>query len=161
MKLISCYIENFGTLSHYSLNFSEGLTVIKEANGFGKTTLAAFIRTMFYGMPRASKNLSKNDRKRYMPWQGGKFGGNLIFESNGKQYRIERFFGVTPNQDTFSIIDLKTKKKSSRFSLNVGQDLFEVDSDSFERTTFMPQQYQETSLTTSSLSILNLRIKTY
>lgn len=151
MKLISCYIENFGTLSHYGLNFSEGLTVIKEANGFGKTTLAAFIRTMFYGMPRASKNLLKNDRKRYMPWQGGKFGGNLIFESNGKQFRIERFFGDTPNQDTFSIIDLKTKKKTSRFSQNVGQDLFELDSDSFERSTFMPQQYQETSLTTSSI----------
>lgn len=151
MKLISCYIENFGTLSHYSLYFSEGLTVIKEANGFGKTTLAAFIRTMFYGLPRASKNLSKNDRKRYMPWQGGKYGGNLIFESNGKQFRIERFFGDTPNQDTFSIIDLKTKKKTSRFSENVGQDLFELDSDSFERSTFMPQQYQETSLTTSSI----------
>jgi len=151
MKLISCYIENFGTLSRYSLNFSEGLTVIKEANGFGKTTLATFIRTMFYGMPRASKNLSKNDRKRYKPWQGGKFGGNLIFESNGKQFRIERFFGDTPNQDTFSIIDLKTKKKASLFSENVGQDLFELDSDSFERSTFMPQQYQETSLTTSSI----------
>lgn len=151
MKLISCYIENFGTLSQYGLNFSEGLTVIKEPNGFGKTTLAAFIRTMFYGMPRSSKNLLKNDRKRYMPWQGGKFGGNLIFESNGKKFRIERFFGDTPSQDTFSIIDLKTNKKTSRFSENVGQDLFELDADSFERSTFMPQQYQETSLTTSNI----------
>lgn len=151
MELISCYIENFGKLSQYNLKFSKGLTVIKEANGFGKSTLAAFIRIMFYGMPRGGKSIEKKDRKRYKPWQGGKFGGNLTFESNGIQYRIERTFGDVPSQDTFTLIDLKTKKKSARYSKNVGQELFEVDSDSFERSTFMPQLYQETSLNTSSI----------
>ena len=151
MKMINCHIENFGTLSQYNLAFSEGLTVIKEPNGFGKSTLAAFIRTMFYGMPRSSKNILKSDRTRFMPWQGGKYGGSLTFESNGKQYRIERFFGDTPGKDTFSILDLKTKRESLQFTNNIGQELFELDSDSFERSTFMPQLYQETSLNTSSI----------
>ena len=60
MKLISCYIENFGGLSQFSQEFGPGLTVIREDNGFGKTTLAEFIRAMFYGFPRKSpKQLSK------------------------------------------------------------------------------------------------------
>ena len=52
MKLIELYIENFGGLSRYSLKFQDGMTVIEEPNGFGKTTLAEFIRAMFYGFPR-------------------------------------------------------------------------------------------------------------
>ena len=44
MKLISCYIENFGCLSQYKLDLRPGLTLIEEENGFGKTTLAEFIR---------------------------------------------------------------------------------------------------------------------
>ena len=51
MKLVSLYIENFGGLSQYSLEFSEGVTVIAEPNGFGKTTLAEFIRAMFLRLP--------------------------------------------------------------------------------------------------------------
>ena len=70
LKLISCYIENFGGLSKYSIQFQPGITVIEEPNGFGKTTLAEFIRAMFYGFPRASKTLEKNSRKKYLPWQG-------------------------------------------------------------------------------------------
>ena len=57
MKLISLYIENFGCLHQYDLEFRDGLTVIREPNGFGKTTLAEFIRAMFYGFPRAAKTL--------------------------------------------------------------------------------------------------------
>ena len=49
MRLISLKIENFGNLSEYTLSFERDLTVIFEDNGFGKTTLAEFIKTMFYG----------------------------------------------------------------------------------------------------------------
>ena len=52
MKLLSCYVENFGGLHQYAVTFRDGLTVIDEANGSGKTTLATFIRCMLYGMPR-------------------------------------------------------------------------------------------------------------
>lgn len=151
MRLISCYIENFGKLSKYSIDFSDNLTVIKEKNGFGKTTLASFLRVMFYGMPRAAKNLKKNDRKRYKPWQGGKYGGNLVFETNEGCFRIERSFGEAPGQDVYRLIDLGTNRESHRFSENIGTELFELDSVSFERSTFMPQMYQETEFMTGSI----------
>ena len=96
MKLIRCYIENFGGLHQYTVDFNEGLTVICEPNGFGKTTLAEFIRAMFYGFPRAGKDLSKNLRMKYSPWQGGRYGGYLVFEHEGTRYRIARSFGDVP-----------------------------------------------------------------
>ena len=63
MKLISLYIENFGGLSQYALDFQDGLTAIEAPNGFGKTTLAEFIRAMFYGFPRKAKTLDKSRRQ--------------------------------------------------------------------------------------------------
>ena len=51
MKLISCYIENFGKLSKKEFKFDKALTVLNEENSFGKTTLANFIVSMFYGLP--------------------------------------------------------------------------------------------------------------
>ena len=46
MKLLECHVDNFGKLSNYEYRFSESLTVIQEPNGFGKSTLAAFIKAM-------------------------------------------------------------------------------------------------------------------
>lgn len=151
MKLVSLYIENFGGLSQYALDFSEGLTVLQEPNGFGKTTLAEFIRAMFYGFPRKAKTLDKSKRQKYTPWNGGKCGGHLTFQLEGDCYRIERTFGATPRGDTFRLIDLKTGRKSDRFSEEIGVELFGLDADSFERSTYMPQLHDSAPLTTDSI----------
>ena len=49
MRLIELYIENFGKLSNYKYSFTQGLNVINEENGYGKSTLAAFIKSMRFG----------------------------------------------------------------------------------------------------------------
>lgn len=151
MKLIELYIENFGGLSQYKVEFQENLTVLEEANGFGKTTLAEFIRAMFYGFPRKGKTLDKSRRQKYTPWNGGKCGGNLTFEADGNRYRIERTFGATPKSDTFTLIDLATNKKSSHFTEEIGLELFQLDGDSFERSTYMPQIGDGAVMTTDSI----------
>ena len=143
MKLISLYIENFGGLSQYTLQLGEGLTTVLEPNGFGKTTLAEFIRAMFYGFPRKSKNLDKSLRQKYAPWNGGCYGGYREFEHEGRCYRIERTFGSNPKGDTLSVIDLNTGRKTARFGEEPGQELFGLDADSFERSTYFPQQRSE------------------
>ena len=56
MIITSCYVENFGKLHQYSLELTQGMNILNEENGWGKTTLAAFIDAMLYGMenkPRA------------------------------------------------------------------------------------------------------------
>lgn len=50
MKLISCYIENFGRHRRFAMEFSRGMNVIRANNGWGKTTLAVFLKAMFFGM---------------------------------------------------------------------------------------------------------------
>lgn len=151
MKLISCYIENFGGLHRFSLSFDSGITVVERPNGFGKTTLAEYIRAMFYGFPRAGQSLEKNIRKKYHPWQGGKCGGNLVFSRGGKTYRMERTFGQTPKQDTFRLYDLETNRESQDFSENIGAELFHLDADSFVRSTYLPQIHVSGPLTTDSI----------
>ena len=151
MKLIRCYIENFGGLHHYTADFKGGLTVIHEPNGFGKTTLAEFIRAMFYGFPRAGRDLSKNPRLKYLPWQGGRCGGYLIFEHEGKRYRIERSFGETPKGDKCRVCDEDTQKEIKDFGTDIGLSLFGLDSDSFVRSTYMPQLHDNSPLSTDNI----------
>lgn len=151
MKLIRCYIENFGGLSHYRLDFQQGITVVQEENGFGKTTLAEFIRAMFYGFPRSGKTMDKNPRKKYLPWNGGSYGGYLIFEHKGKQYRIDRKFGATPKGDTFTLTDAVTHQKSPDFTEDIGIELFGLDEESFERSTYMPQNHDHVTTATTGI----------
>ena len=56
MKLIKCSIENYGTLSGFKYEFNDNLNIINEENGFGKSTLASFIKAMFYGLDNAGKS---------------------------------------------------------------------------------------------------------
>ncbi|RDY27039.1 ATP-binding protein [Lachnotalea glycerini] len=136
MRLIRCYIENFGKLSKFNYEFNERLNVIEEENGWGKTTLAAFMKAMFFGMEyKMGKSIT--ERKRYMPWNGNRFGGYLIFEMENKQYKLERFFGKRDKDDTFALYDLARNTLSEDFSSNIGEDIWKVDRDSYEKTAFI------------------------
>ena len=147
MKLLKCSVRNFGTLSEFEQDFRAGLTVIKEENGFGKSTLAAFLKTMFYGLPkRAGRSVETNERMKFMPWQGGVFGGRLDFEHNGKNYRVERTFGAREQQDTFKLFDLDSMTESTDFSSDLGVELFGLDAQSFERSVFVPQVEMATEM---------------
>lgn len=141
MKIRKCYIENFGKLHQFEYEFSEGLNVINQSNGWGKSTFAAFIKAMFYGFDTSNKRaISENERKKYYPWQGGKFGGNLEFEINGKIYEIERFFGIKDKEDTFRLYDKTTNRESYDFSQNIGEEIFKLDRQAYERSTYIQGQ---------------------
>ena len=151
MKLLRCHVENFGILSDFDQEFTEGLNVLCRENGFGKSTLAAFLKAMFYGLPRTRTRTS--ERKHYDPWQGGKYGGFLEFEYRGNQYRVTRYFGK--KEDSFSLTDLTARAESTAFSEKLGEELFRLDADSFARSTFVPQlSDREITATTSIRSKL-------
>lgn len=150
MKLVKCYIENFGKLHDFSYHFSDGLNTIQRENGWGKTTLGVFIKAMFYGleyMPR--KKTAENERKKYAPWQGGNFGGSLELEVRGKQYRIERYFGKKDKEDSFQLYDVTTGLASTDFSERIGEEMFHIDVSSYERSTYIPQNGIGISMTDS------------
>ena len=49
MRIVQCQIENFGKLSDFTFDFSEKVNLVCQGNGWGKSTLAAFIRVIFFG----------------------------------------------------------------------------------------------------------------
>ena len=87
MKLLKAYIENFGKISKTEYDFNSGLTTFCYENGYGKTTLATFIRAMFYSLPKVTTKSNFNDREHFYPFNGGKFGGNLTYEHEGDFYK--------------------------------------------------------------------------
>ena len=140
MKLLRLHVENFGKLQNFDYSFKEGLNILLEENGWGKSTLAAFIKAMLYGMPASSKqSLDENERKKYTPWQGGAYGGSLEFSTASGKYRIERFFGAKESGDSFVLYDLATNCESNRYSLRIGEELFGIDVDGFARTVYLSQ----------------------
>ncbi|MGN0169843.1 MAG: ATP-binding protein [Lachnospiraceae bacterium] len=155
MKIQSCYIENFGKLHHFSISLDPHLTVLAEENGWGKSTLAAFIKAMFYGMdykPRAK--LGDNERKKYQPWQMGTYGGSLVFEQGGRIYRIERSFGAKASEDHFTLYDEQTGMVSEEYSSNIGEELFAVDQVSYGYTTYLAQNRHEVAGTDQIFALL-------
>lgn len=137
MKIIRAYIENFGKLNDFSVEFKSGLNVINENNGFGKSTLCAFIKTMFYGFPiTKTKNIDENERIKFTPWQGGKFGGYLDFAVDGREYRIIREFGARASLDKFTLFNLSLGEESTDYSEKIGEELFGIDLSGFEKCTY-------------------------
>lgn len=148
MKLKSCYIAGFGRIKDFTYDFTDGLNGILEENGWGKTTFSVFIKSMFYGM-EYSRRRELSEREHYMPWDGSNYGGSLTFLVEDKEYRIERFFGKKDSEDTFRLFDATTGLASSDYTENIGEELFQVDRDAFEKSVFVPQESLETGMTDS------------
>lgn len=141
MRIRRIHIENFGKLHNFDLELEDKQNVIRAENGWGKSTLAAFIKAMFYGLDYTTKrSLKDNERKKYLPWQGGMFGGSLEFLAGEKTYRAERSFGTKEKEDTFTLYDLDTGLESQVYSENLGEELFRLDRAAFERSSFFTQQ---------------------
>lgn len=141
MRILRLHIENFGKLHDFNMEFQEGFHVLHAENGWGKSTLAAFIKAMFYGLPCTTRrSLRENDRKHYFPWQEGAFGGSMEFLTGEKAYRAERFFGRKDREDSFVLYDLETGLACSDYSGILGEELFHVDRAAYERSSFFVQQ---------------------
>ena len=140
MKLLRCFIANYGCLHHFTCEFASPIHIICKPNGWGKSTLISFLCSMLYGLEASSRrSIADNERKHYTPWQGGTFGGSIEFEANGNFYRAERTFGSREKEDTFCLYNLQTMQPSQDFSGNLGQELFGIDRSGFLHTICIPQ----------------------
>lgn len=141
MRILSCHIDAFGKFKNADFDF-QNLTVLCKENGFGKTTLAQFIKAMFYSLPASSKKAGVvSERDFYRPFNfDGQFGGRLTFECDKGTYVVVRMFGKTPTLDKFMLFDKHTNLISNDFSSNLGNELFGVGCETFENSTFFGQQ---------------------
>lgn len=159
MYLIECYINNFGKLSDERIRFSEGLNTLFRENGWGKSTLLAFIKAMLYGLDDTRRqSLDENERKKYTPWQGGVFGGSLSFFDGVASYRIERVFAQKSADDSFVLYDISTGLVSNRYSAAVGEELFGIDENGFLRTVFLSEKNISNTNDKKSLSSISAKL---
>ncbi len=136
-QLISAYVLNFGVLNEFSYSFTEGVNIVEEENGWGKSTFAAFLKAMLFGMEytKGTKNIS--ERKRYEPYLGKGYGGTIVFSYKEGTYRLERTFGKTDRDDTFIVTDLRTNLPSSEFGTNLGEEIWKIDRESYEKSSYI------------------------
>ena len=140
MIIESCYIAQFGKWKEKSFSFSDSLNSFLWENGEGKTTLMHFFHIMFYGLSGERKQeISENDRKHYMPFHGGSFGGNIHFQENGKKYILERSFGLRKAEDSFRLLT-EQGRESHDFSENIGEEIFSLDSEAFQRVCMISHE---------------------
>lgn len=155
MKLIKCYISAFGKFRDYAIDFSNGLNTFVHENGWGKTTLASFLKCMFYGINSKKRNIEENDRIKFAPWNyNEKFGGYVVFEKDGYQIKVERYFGKKESDDTLTLTDVKTGKLFT-CPENLGEHIFKIDEDGFTSTVFFTQNDLEVKDSTSLSSKFN------
>ena len=139
MKLLRCKIGSFGALNDFEFDFDKRLDCVCKENGSGKTTFAAFICAMLYGMETSRSNeKGQKDRSRYAPWNGGRFGGALELEAGGRRYRIERTFDrQSAAKDQLKTYDLTSGVEEVSLSPTPGEALLGIGREAFVRTAFM------------------------
>lgn len=137
MILVSAYVENFGCLSEFRMDFTPGLNTVMRDNGTGKTTFAAFLLAMLYGLPQTTvTSVEKNERKHYTPWQGGRFGGSITFRVEGRRYRAVRYFGEKESGDSFTLYNADTELVSTDYTKDLGEELFGLSRIAFQKSVF-------------------------
>ncbi len=135
MKLTLIQIRAFGKLSDLQLKPTDGVNVILRENGWGKSTLSAFLTAMFWGLPdNKKKAVAGNPRKFYLPWSGGDAGGAVEFENHGKIYRLERSFGKKPSADRATLFCVTDRTEVPMPAVELGESLFGIDREGFINT---------------------------
>lgn len=128
-------IKAFGRLRDYELELSPGVNIIEGENESGKSTLCAFIKFIFYGIPA-------KERAAYASWSDSRADGSLTFSVDGHRYRVER--SLTPNgerqsfRESLQIIDLADNSPCHKGE-SPGELFFGPDADMFAATAFVSQ----------------------
>jgi energy-coupling factor transporter ATP-binding protein EcfA2 len=116
MTLNKLYIREFGALKDFSADLSDGLNIFYGANESGKSTVLAFIRFIFFGLPPKRGEDAARIRERALSWDGSAADGYIDLTHGGTSYRIERRGAMSADSYTerHAIIDLATGSAAFR-----------------------------------------------
>lgn len=130
----------FGKLDEACLQFQPGLNILEAPNEWGKTTWAAFILAMFYGLDTKARSTRQTlaDKERFLPWSGKPMEGRIELEYCGKRITIERStkgrvpLGSFRAYETDTGIDIPELRGD-----NCGEILLGVEQSVFRRSGFI------------------------
>lgn len=94
MKIKELYLKGFGRFKDKRVLLEDGLNIIYGPNEAGKSTLHKFIEGMLFGFvkPGVKRRVLLDDHKKYQPWDGQYYEGYMVYEIDGRRYRVERNF---------------------------------------------------------------------
>ncbi|MBQ2732975.1 MAG: AAA family ATPase [Clostridia bacterium] len=145
MIIEKLHIDKFAGLSDFDLELGAGLNIIEGKNESGKSTVAAFIKFLFYGLSGQKVNGEElSERERYLPFDSAFAGGSAVILSGGKRYILERRLSVSSSgiresvRDEVILIDEASGEKLA-IGKDAGQVLFGVGQKVFADTAYFRQ----------------------
>ncbi len=149
MIIEKIHIDSFGNLQNITLGLSDGVNIIEGANESGKSTVAAFIKFIFYGLSNKKGDKQLSERDRFINWNTGSAGGYLELKSDDEKYRIERTVIIAGQnvdgseskksyREGCQIIALSNNSVLSGYS-SPGEYFLGVDEELFEKSAFVSQ----------------------
>lgn len=132
MYIEKIHIDTFGKLSDCEVELTPGVNIIEGANESGKSTLAAFIKFILYGIPT-------REREGTLSWHTGGAAGSLTVNDGKQRYRIER--ALVGSREVVQLIDGETNMPIRHVldGKTPGELFFGVDADMFAATAFVSQ----------------------
>lgn len=131
---------SFGCLNRQTLRLTEGVNVLVLPNESGKSTWAAFLAAMFYGIDsteRAAKGRIPA-KVRYQPWSGAPMEGTVTLLWQGKPIVLQRTSEKGKPMGTFRAYDPETGLDIPGLTgENCGRVLLGVEKEVFRRTAFL------------------------
>ncbi len=146
MKIQKTILKAFGKFQDAQFDFTDGINIIYGGNEAGKTTLHKFLEGVFFGFfkPYAKNKLYTPDYDKYYPWNASVYSGSIQYESDGKQYIIER--GFDKNNEHVKLYESVTGEDvtglldyDSIIKLPCANNLLGVNSVMFENTVSISQ----------------------
>ena len=147
MTIRRIHISAFGPLRDFDCELFTGMNVIRGDNESGKTSLAMFIKFIFYGLSGRSIDGEPSERKKYVNWDTGTAEGYVIVGHEGKEYRIERTLAVSVRagsdkesvRESLTVTDTATGGRVPELEESPGTEFFGVAEQVFVNTVFSGQ----------------------
>lgn len=133
---------SFGRLDKQVLELDPGLNILEAPNEAGKSTWAAFLKVMLYGLDTRSRDKKGflADKNRYRPWSGAPMEGVLECEVQERELTLRRWTKGGVPMGAFSAVWTDTGEPVPGMTGdNAGDLLIGVGRDAFERSAFLRQ----------------------
>lgn len=132
-------ITSFGKLKNTTIIPTKGLNLLTAPNEAGKSTVAAFIKFIFYGFGGQRKQaVAENEKLLYMPWSGTRAAGGITIITPEGKFRVER--AHSSSKETIDVYDVYTRK-SVFTGMVPGEVFFGLGEESFLKILYFRQLY--------------------
>ena len=135
-----CLNATFGKLAHCAPELAPGLNIVEAPNESGKSTLAAFLRVMLYGL-KTNERGSLADKNRYAPWSGNAMSGTLEVSAELGDITLRRdTVRAGAPMGHFSAVYTGTSEEVAQLTAaDCGEKLLGIPREVYERSAFIRQ----------------------